>query len=114
MRMPGFMTETSAGAMRAGGSWRPGSYGSGREIIPALPVGGYACLAVAAACRRGDTEACKSVRAECRPYPGNPCGVQQGNQVCKVAYDPVSKTYAITTCWDIPSVLVCDGIVYTV
>lgn len=105
------MTETSSGVMSAG-SWRSASYGSGREIIPALPVGGYACLAVAAACRRGVKEACQAVKTECRPYPGQTCAVQQGGLVCQTTYNPNTGTYAMN-CTDVPSVLVCEGTVYT-
>jgi hypothetical protein len=111
VRIPGFMTETSSGVMSAG-SWRSASYGSGREIIPALPVGGYACLAVAAACRRGDEQACKSVKTECKPYPGQTCGVQQSGSVWLTKTDPKTGITYITGYLDIPSVLACEGNVY--
>jgi hypothetical protein len=111
VRIPGFMTETPSGVMSVG-SRQSASYGSGREIIPALPPGGYACLAVAAACHRGDEEACKSVKTECRPYPGQTCGVQQSGSVYLTKTNPNTGITYITGYLNIPSVLACEGNVY--
>ncbi len=96
MRLPGFMAEASFSAAGVASNARlPSNPGSSRGIISALPLGGYACLALAEFCasgRKGAKEACSALSA-CRKGDGYPeCTVTPGGGC-------IAWNCSLTSCW---------------
>jgi hypothetical protein len=90
MSIPRFSAEASLGQQRTGrfsGMSRQGKLSGG--VVPALPLGGYRCVALAAACRRGSKLACSAL-ATCNSggVGGGECGVNDdGSVTCCYAGD---------------------------
>jgi hypothetical protein len=111
MRLPGFGAEsalykTSRYYQMEGG---PAYSAEGSPIIPALPLGGYRCLAEAAACRDGVKFACQALSkcnarvsgegGECHVSGGGGCIASNCDKTgcwC-VAYGPPAQS--VTCCY---------------
>jgi hypothetical protein len=95
MSVPGFSAKVSLGAKSLAKTPQTWSGpGGGPQIIPALPIGGYACLGLAAACRDGSKRACQALKV-CNRAGG------EGGGECHVAGGGVTCCYAgdCTTFW---------------
>jgi hypothetical protein len=61
MTMPGFTAESSFGRTSVRTTRRQSSMANNNGIVPALPLGGWLCVGLAAACRRGSKLACSAL-----------------------------------------------------
>jgi hypothetical protein len=61
MTMPGFSAESAFGRTSVRTTRRPNPMANSNGIVPALPLGGWACLGLAHACRAGSKLACSAL-----------------------------------------------------
>ena len=70
MNMPGFTAESSLIKTNLRMTSRLNSVVANSGVMPALPLGGWACIALGAACRRGSRFACAALASCNTPYGG--------------------------------------------
>lgn len=93
MSLPGFSAEVSLGGKSLSHySHVQSGPGGGTQVVPALPIGGYRCVALAQACRGGSKLACQSLAY---------CNMGGEGGECAVTGDTVTCCYAgdCTTFW---------------
>lgn len=116
MRLPGFTAEASFGTARAAHATLLPPYLEGEAVVPALPLGGWSCVAAGTACSRGNQQACDLVPYVCKPSPegGYPeCTVTQGNCTTWTCYHCATPKEPNKMCCEClvygPSIVTCDA-----